>query len=97
MATQCFRLVKRDPWTGTRFETGHFRDSSEQVAARFAFENTMLSTREAGPMDWDTIRNGTFSGHFRDGSEQVVLVSPMETQCFRLVKRDKTPVTLLRL
>ena len=65
MKTQCFRLVKRDPWTGTRFETGHFRGGSEQVAARFAYGNTMLSTREAGPVDWDTIRNGTFSGRLR--------------------------------
>ena len=46
--TQCFRLVKRDPWTGTRFETGHFRDGSEQVATRFAYENTLLSAAETG-------------------------------------------------
>ena len=44
---------------------GHFRDSSEQVATRFASENTMLATREAGPVDWDAIRNGTFSGRLR--------------------------------
>ena len=43
METQCFRLVKRDPWTGTRFEAGHFRDGLEQVFTRFMNENTMLS------------------------------------------------------